>query len=204
MRNADNGKNLRWERQKKKIINVAGRLFYQNGYQGTTLDEIAKAGKINKATIYYYFNSKAILLFEIVCGVMHEVLELARPIENSSLTPEEKLKTLILQHVKWELSLKWPAIGLTERRNLPPKLLKEYLELRDEYEAIFRKVMLERFGGNPSPGANMKLYSLFTLGLLNSFFHWYKPNGALSLEEVAEEAYRFIHRAISLEHRQKE
>ena len=144
MRTNDKSKNQRWERQKKKIINVAGRLFWQKGYQETTIDDIAKAGKINKATIYYYFKSKAILLFEIVCGVMQEILELARPIENSSMTPEEKLKALILQHVKWELSLKWPSIGLTERRNLPPKLLKDYLGLRDEYEAIFRRSMQER------------------------------------------------------------
>ena len=33
--------------------------------------------------------------------------------------------------------------------------------------------------------------------ILNSFFHWYKPNGKLSLEEVADEAYRFVNRAIS-------
>jgi AcrR family transcriptional regulator len=197
MRTNDKGKNQRWKRQKKKIINVAGRLFWQKGYQGTTIDDIAKAGKMNKATIYYYFKSKAILLFEIVCGVMREVLELAQPIESSSMTPEEKLKALILQHVRWELSLKWPSIGLTERRNLPPKLLKEYLDLRDEYEAIFRKVMQERVREMESHEDNLKLYSLFTLGLLNSFFHWYRPAGELSLEEIAEEAYKFIHRAIS-------
>ena len=110
---------------------------------------------------------------------------------------EEKLKALILQHVKWELSLKWPSIGLTERRNLPPKLLKDYLKLRDEYEAIFRRILQERIQEMDAHNGNLKLYSLFTLGLLNSFFHWYKPKGELSLEQIADEAYRFINKAIS-------
>jgi AcrR family transcriptional regulator len=197
MRKNENGKSQHWERQKKKIINIAGRLFWRKGYQGTTIDDIARAAKMNKATVYYYFKSKAILLSEIVCGVMNEILAIARPIESSSMTAEEKLKALILQHVKWELSMKWPAIGLTERRNLPPRLLKEYLKLRDEYEAIFRNVMQERIQEVAHPSGNLKLYSLFTLGLLNSFFHWYKPNGELSLEEISNEAYLFINRAIS-------
>ena len=66
----DQGKNQRSIRQRKKILNAAGRLFWQKGFKATTLDDIARAGRINKATIYYYFKNKAFLLFEIVCGIM--------------------------------------------------------------------------------------------------------------------------------------
>jgi AcrR family transcriptional regulator len=192
------GKNLRWQRQRKKILNAAGRLFWQKGYRATTLDDIARAGRINKATIYYYFKNKAFLLFEIVCGVMHEALENARPLLSSALRPREKLRVLILQHTNWILSLKWPAIGQMERRNLPPRLLNEYLVLRDEYEAIFRSVIEEGIRQNEFCRLDSKLYCHFVLGLLNSFLNWYKPDGSLSPEEIAGHAYDFIYQSIKL------
>jgi AcrR family transcriptional regulator len=190
------GKNLRWQRQRKKILNAAGRLFWQKGYRATTLDDIARAGRINKATIYYYFKNKAFLLFEIVCGVMHEALENARPLLSSALRPREKLRVLILQHTRWILSLKWPAMGQIERRNLPPRLLKEYLVLRDEYEAIFESIIEQGIRHNEFRKLDPKLYSRFVLGMLNSFLSWFKSSGSLSSDEIAGQAYDFIYQAI--------
>jgi TetR/AcrR family transcriptional regulator, cholesterol catabolism regulator len=197
------GKNLRWQRQRKKILHVAGRLFWQKGYGATTLDDIARAGRINKATIYYYFKNKAFLLFEIVCGIMQEGLENTRPLLSSALRPREKLRVLILQHTKWILSLKWPTIGQMERRNLPPRLLNEYLVLRDEYEAIFKNIIKEGIRQNEFRRLDPELYSRFILGLLNSFLNWFKPSGSLSQEEIAGQAYDFIHQSIKAPEKSK-
>ena len=192
----DQGKNQRSIRQRKKILNAAGRLFWQKGFKATTLDDIARAGRINKATIYYYFKNKAFLLFEIVCGIMQEGLENARPLKNSAMRPREKLRVLIMQHTTWILSLKWPAIGQMERRNLPTKLLNEYRVLRDEYEDIFRSIIKEGIQKKEFRKLDPKLYSLLILGLLNSFLNWYKPGGRLSHKEIAKQAYDFIYQAI--------
>jgi AcrR family transcriptional regulator len=192
----EQGKNPRHKRQRKKILNAAGRLFWQKGYVATTLDDIARAGRINKATIYYYFKNKAFLLFEIVCGIMQEALENARPIKNSAMRPSEKLRVLIMQHTTWVLSLKWPAMGQMERRNLPPKLLNEYLVLRDEYEDIFNSIIKEGIQKKEFRKLDPKLYALFILGLLNSFLNWFKPAGRFSREKIAGEAYYFILKSI--------
>jgi AcrR family transcriptional regulator len=192
------GKNPRWQRQRKKILHAAGRLFWQKGYRATTLEDIARAGRINKATIYYYFKNKAVLLFEIVCGIMQEALANARPLMSSALRPREKLRVLILQHTKWILSLKWPAIGQMERRNLPPRLLNEYLVLRDEYEAIFKSVIEEGIRQNAFRRLDPELYCRFVLGLLNSFLNWFKPGGSLSPEEIAGQAYDFIYQSLKV------
>ena len=193
---SEQGKNPRSKRQRKKILNAAGRLFWQKDYKATTIDDIARACRVNKATIYYYFKNKAFLLFEIVCGIMQEGLENARPLENSAMRPREKLRVLIMQHTTWVLCLKWPAIGQMERRNLPPKLLKQYLVLRDEYEDIFRSIIKEGIQKKEFHKLDPKLYSLFILGLLNSFLNWFKPAGKLSRDKIAEEAYYFVLKSI--------
>ena len=57
------------EEFRKKIIVSAGQIFSHNGFKKTTMDEIAKALKMGKSSIYYYFESKedifeAVVLFE--------------------------------------------------------------------------------------------------------------------------------------------
>jgi AcrR family transcriptional regulator len=196
MKHIEHAKSPRSKRQRKKILNAAGRLFWQKGYKATTIDDIARACRVNKATIYYYFKNKAFLLFEIVCGIMQEGLENVRPLKSTAMRPREKLRVLIMQHTTWVLSLKWPAIGQMERRNLPPKLLKQYLILRDEYEDIFRSIIKEGIQKKEFRKLDPKLYSLFILGLLNSLLNWFKPAGKLSREKIAAEAYYFVLKSI--------
>jgi AcrR family transcriptional regulator len=57
------------EEFRKKIIISAGQIFSRYGFKKTTMDEVAKALKMGKSSIYYYFVSKedifeAVVLFE--------------------------------------------------------------------------------------------------------------------------------------------
>jgi len=57
------------EEFKKKIIITAGQIFSRYGFKKTTMDEVAKALKMGKSSIYYYFESKeeifeAVVLYE--------------------------------------------------------------------------------------------------------------------------------------------
>ena len=87
-------------------------------------------------------------------------------------------------------------MGQIERRNLPPRLLKEYLVLRDEYEAIFENIIEQGIRHHEFRKLDPKLYSRFVLGMLNSFLGWFKSSGFLSAEEIAAQAYDFIYQAI--------
>ena len=57
------------EEFRKKVIVSAGKIFSHYGFKKTTMDEIAKALKMGKSSIYYYFESKedifeAVVLWE--------------------------------------------------------------------------------------------------------------------------------------------
>ena len=51
---------------KQKIIEAATEVFSEKGFDGARVDEIASKAKVNKAMIYYYFESKENLFAEIV------------------------------------------------------------------------------------------------------------------------------------------
>ena len=57
------------EEFKKRIIITAGQIFSRYGFKKTTMDEVARALKMGKSSIYYYFESKeeifeAVVLYE--------------------------------------------------------------------------------------------------------------------------------------------
>ncbi|GAB6189284.1 hypothetical protein JCM30566_10230 [Marinitoga arctica] len=53
-------------KKKMKIKNVAKKIFFEKGYENTSMNEIAKKSKVAKGTLYLYFSSKKDLFFSLV------------------------------------------------------------------------------------------------------------------------------------------
>ena len=108
----------RWEQQHQKMLLVSASLFWRKGFLGTSINDIAKASKVNKAIIYYYFKDKTSLLYEIMSGILRGLIDLGTQISNSSIPPRAKLEALIQNHIKWQISnYGFSGIGYMERKN---------------------------------------------------------------------------------------
>ena len=79
---------------KEKILAVALKLFAQNGYQGTSIAQIAKKAKISKGLMYNYFKNKEKLLEAIVLEGFSKIMELDYGLTKFD-KPADKLKSLI-------------------------------------------------------------------------------------------------------------
>src|SRR4030043_468976 len=88
------------EEYRKRIIISAGQIFSRFGFKKTTMDEIARALKMGKSSIYYYFESKE-EIFEAV--VLHEAdilrNELTKAIKSVE-SPTEKLRNYVFVRMK--------------------------------------------------------------------------------------------------------
>ena len=58
------------EATRKQILEVTARRFAQHGYQGTSLEAIAKQVGVAKSSVLWHFGSKEALLYEVIQGVM--------------------------------------------------------------------------------------------------------------------------------------
>ena len=184
-------------KQQRKILSAAGRLFWRKGYLGTSIDDIAKAAKVNKASIYYYFKDKSFLLYEVILTPLEVMIDQALPIADSDLSSQKKLEALIANHIRWQADHPGLAgIGHVERKNLQPALRREYIGMRDRYERIIRRTIEEGIRKGEFRFSDAKLATLFTLGLVNSVIQWYKPKGGLSADEIASEACTYISKAL--------
>lgn len=184
-------------RQTESILLAAGELFFSKGYTATSIEDIASAADVNKASIYYYFQSKNQMLFQISKKAMDELLDMARPIAELDLPPEQKLEQLVRGHINWQVSRPgFAGIGQLESRNMDPKSLRAFIAMRDQYEAIYREVIssiIRQSGRRADPA----LFTRLSLGMLNSIIRWYKPRGKKSAQEIAGCAYGFIMSSIA-------
>jgi AcrR family transcriptional regulator len=88
------------EEYRKKIIVTAGAIFSHFGFKKTTMDEIAKALKMGKSSIYYYFESKE-EIFEAV--VLHEANILRNELTTTIKaveSPIEKMRNYVFVRMK--------------------------------------------------------------------------------------------------------
>ena len=54
------------QQRRKSIIDAAEKIFFQKGFDNTTMDEIAEEAELSKGTLYLYFKSKEELFLEII------------------------------------------------------------------------------------------------------------------------------------------
>src|SRR5260370_40661133 len=51
--------------RREELLAVATKLFAARGYHGTRMDDVADVIGLNKATVYHYYASKSLILFDI-------------------------------------------------------------------------------------------------------------------------------------------
>ncbi len=88
------------EEYRRRIIISAGQIFSRYGFRKTTMDELARALKMGKSSIYYYFKSKE-EIFEAV--VLHEANILRNELTTaikSVESPVDKMKNYVFVRMK--------------------------------------------------------------------------------------------------------
>jgi len=102
------------------------RLFGKNGYQGTSLDAVAKAAGVRKQTLLYYFPTKEALLEACVMETSQRVaLALSEALEAETST-SRKAETVI--HTVFELAGEWPEFPqfVREASRLGPDVIERF------------------------------------------------------------------------------
>jgi AcrR family transcriptional regulator len=88
------------EEFRKKVVITAGQIFSRYGFRKTTMDEIARAMKMGKSSIYYYFESKEEIFEAVVrheANILRNELTTAIKAEDS---PIDKMKNYVFVRMK--------------------------------------------------------------------------------------------------------
>lgn len=82
------------ERTKQKVLKTARELFYLNGYNNTSIDEILKTSRIKKGNLYFHFGSKEELGYAVLDSYLAEEAEMIDRVFAGSGSPMERVYRL--------------------------------------------------------------------------------------------------------------
>lgn len=169
----------------ERIIIAAAHLFREKGYPNTSVDEIASAIGIKKASIYHYIRSKEELLVAIANTGIQELLRHVEKVP-LDLPPSHRLQLILELHCRVLLdATDVAAVALTERRYLPKEAAKEYFYKRDRYREIVEGIIAEGVSVGAFDVDDIKLSTFAILGMINSTLQWFDHEGRSSLDEIA-------------------
>lgn len=177
----------------ERTLMAAVELFYERGYENTTLDAVAESLGVTKPFIYAHFGSKAELLTEICGRGISSSLEAINSVMSMEASPAKKLDALGRRFVKSVLeNQKHIAIFAREEKNLPPADFERISDMRREFDKKLNLLLESGIKSGDFRLADASLAALAIGGLVSWTYVWYRPNGRLPLDELAGEISQLI------------
>lgn len=172
---------------KGKIISAAWQLFYKQGYDETTIDEIVEESGTSKGSFYHYFDGKDSLLSSL-SYLFDEKYEALSKTLDPDMTCEEKLMYLNQElFIMVENSISIDLLAKCYSSQLVTASERHLLDQSRTYYKLLRQIAIEgqeKGELNPNVTVNevIKAYALFERGLL---YDWCVCNGDYSLYQYS-------------------
>jgi len=175
---------------RQEILRAAARLFNKRGYDATSMSDVAGALKLSKGGLYHHFRGKDEILFSLMEHALDITQERVMNAVRGIVNPEERLRMLIRLHVELVLSPgdREITVMLHENHPLPPSLRRRVNKRKKDYVHFVETLVAEvqrvrQSGSRVAPRAA----TFALLGMINWIYQWYRPEGKLNAEQLAEQ-----------------
>lgn len=175
---------------KKKIVSAAWKLFYEQGYENTTVDEIITASESSRGSFYHYFSGKDALLGSLSFMFDEKYEELLPKMDPSMhaydkfLYLNQELFSMIENEISLDLLARMYAAQLTTTGE------KQLMDHNRFYFRLIRQIALEgqekgELRNDLTVNEIVNLYALCERALL---YDWCLSGGSYSLKTYAKTA----------------
>ena len=171
--------------QREMILEQAAHLFARRGYPSTSMNQVAEACGLSKATLYHYYKDKYSLLVSIAEGHVSRLQALVVEVEAEALAPEQRLRELIRRIVEEYADAQDAHRVLTEDVKFLDEADRERVlnHERDVVSGFARAVAEVR--GETLQAELSKPLTMLLFGMINWMFTWMKPEGELDYDAMA-------------------
>lgn len=191
---------------REEIIAAAADILRRNGYDATTMKDIAAQVNLTAASLYHHFKGKDFLLLAVLELGLDHVIELLEPIVQSSLSNPEKLRRMIETHIVgvtnntavgaamvFEIKALMNARKAPRSSGVSEDDFEEFIERRDAFferrsyfEKLFRGVVEAGIRAGDFRAVDATIVTKAMLGAHNWVGVWYKDGGRLDGRQIAE------------------
>jgi AcrR family transcriptional regulator len=174
--------------QRSHIIEAAAQIFRQKGYHAASMQDIADAVGLQKASLYHHVASKQDILLEILDHALDILIHDMQAVIDGGGPPEEQLRAAMrayVTRVTQEASL--AAVLQLEHRNLEPRKRAAHIARRDRYDQLWRGLVRRGVERNVFRAVDERMVAFALLGVQNWIITWYRPDGSLTPTEIADQ-----------------
>lgn len=174
---------------KQRMLDIARKLFWKNGYNSTSMRDIASQYGCKPANIYNFFKQKEDLLYEVLLEEMEQIIAPIQHLETDELSnPVDQLHVVIESHLKVTLSYRRSAkllfdVGLDQ---LSRQRRQTIIAMRDRYDQIIRNIIQRGIDLDLFPEVNKKLAGFMIASMITRSRLWYHPKKGVSISDLTD------------------
>lgn len=170
-----------------RLLDIAAELFWAHSYAGTSTRMLSERIGLQTASLYHHIRQKEDLLYEISVTSLDQVQQMVMAAVTRA-PRDERMRVLIHAHLTASLTDRDKhAVALTELRAMSPERGAAVRAKRDHYEAtVVEIIRAEQDAGGLRPDVDPRFLTLALLNLMNWTIFWYRPDGDLTIDELAE------------------
>jgi len=166
------------------ILRAAAKCFMDRGYDGASIDDVARSLGATKGRIYHHFPSKADLFAEVFRRGMELNYEAVAPYENLPGPALPRWRRMAMAHVLQMIDTKpfqravWIGVEMHLRGATTPEqrnAFGELLEYRHNYGILFRQTLLQGREEGVFHFEDLSVTNQLMFMTLNSPIFWYSP-----------------------------
>ncbi|MFZ9939688.1 MAG: TetR/AcrR family transcriptional regulator [Bacteroidia bacterium] len=173
---------------KQKIFHAAIRLFRAKGFSATSMRDLAAACGMEASSIYNHYSSKEEVLQNILFERATEFFAQLDPILRMDLPAPMLLRMAVDRHVRVVTSdVDASMVFVQEWRHLTEPHLGHFISLRHQYRDYFIEILQKGIRTGSFRPINEKFAAVGLLSTLNALHEWYRPDGPLSISEIARQ-----------------
>lgn len=175
--------------RQRQLLAAAVQIFRTQGYDATSLQDLADAIGIQKGSVYHYIRTKEDLLFAIIDNVHKQMFRLNVAWMAPEGDPLQRIRSFIEGHVKASVAnLEGAEIYFRDFRALNAEHKASIIEIRDVYEGQLRSLIQDAAEqGELRPQIDPAFATRMVFGMINWVFFWYRPAGPSGLDELIDE-----------------
>lgn len=179
--------------KRERIIEVAGQLFYSQGFSKTTLDEVAERMNMTKPFIYSHFKSKTELLAEICSRGMRASLDAITRIVSAGGSPAAQMEALVHDFLLAVLDNQGHiAIHAREQKHLEPKASAAISSMRRKFDKMLTRLVQEGVEAGEFKVGDAKIAALAIASMAIWSHVWFREGGRLTKEQVAQQTVQLV------------
>jgi len=184
------------ERTREALVNAARRLFLSNGFEDTTVDEIAAAAEVSQRTFFRYFPTKEAVVFsEHEARVARWRAALKGRKEASGFAP---IRAAILEFAGWYAGRRDELLDEYRIVTSSPLLVARDVELDTEYEALLAEALGDVEDAIPAARRRARFVAGALFGVVRAVLQeWYAGGATSDVLALGAEGLALVERGLA-------